>query len=59
MSYILYLIPAALASGMVLGVAGSRDLKRGLLRGALNTAYILGGMAALAVLVSIAENPAW
>ncbi|MBK9975772.1 MAG: hypothetical protein IPP14_13460 [Planctomycetes bacterium] len=59
MSYILYLIPAALVSGMVLGVAGSRDLKRGLLRGALNTAYILGGMAALAVLVSIAENPAW
>lgn len=59
MNYILYLIPAAVASGMVLGVAGSRELKRGLLRGALNTAYILGGMAALALLVTLAENPAW
>lgn len=59
MTLILYFIPAAVASGMVLGVAGSRDFKRGLLRGLLNVAMLFGGLAAIALLVTLAENPAF
>lgn len=55
---ILLFLPAAAVSGMVLGLAGSRDLKRGLLRGALNTALLIGGVAALGLLVAIAGDPA-
>jgi hypothetical protein len=55
---LLYYLPVALVSGLVLGVAGSREFKRGLLRGAFNAALLVGGMAALGFLVALAENPA-
>ena len=47
----------AVVSGLVLGVAGSKEFKRGLLRGALNSALLLGGMAALIFLVQLATDP--
>jgi len=55
---VLYYLPAAIAAGLVLGVAGSREFKRGLMRGGLNVALLVGGMAALGLLVALAENPA-
>jgi hypothetical protein len=58
MILVLYFLPAAVASGLVLGVAGSRDFKRGLLRGLLNVVMLCGGLAAIALLVTLAENPA-
>ncbi|MCB9894184.1 MAG: hypothetical protein H6839_07040 [Planctomycetes bacterium] len=57
LEYILYYAPIAVVSGMVLGVAGSREFKRGLLRGALNSALLVGGMAALLFVVQLATNP--
>ncbi|MBX3474631.1 MAG: hypothetical protein KF754_09635 [Planctomycetes bacterium] len=58
MMLVLYYLPAAVAAGMVLGVAGSREFKRGLIRGGLNVLYLVGGMAVLGLLVALAENPA-
>jgi hypothetical protein len=55
--YGLLYAPAALLSGLVLGLAGSRDFKRGLLRGALNGTLLLGAMAALILLVQLATEP--
>ena len=55
--YILYYAPAAVVAGLVLGVAGSKEFKRGLLRGALNGGLLLGGMAALIFLVQLATDP--
>ncbi len=57
MEFILYLVPACLVSGMVMGVAGSRDFKRGLIRGGVNGAILTGGMIALVLLVQLATNP--
>lgn len=58
MKLFLHFLPAALAAGLVFGVAGSREFKRGLLRGLLNAVLMVGGLAVLAVLVALAENPA-
>lgn len=58
MTLVLYYLPAAIVAGLVLGLAGSREFKRGLMRGALNVALLVGGMAALGLLVALAENPA-
>lgn len=58
MTLFLYFLPVAVASGLVLGVAGSRDFKRGLLRGGLNVLFMVGGLTALGLLVALAENPA-
>lgn len=58
MTLFLYYLPVAVVAGLVLGVAGSREFKRGLMRGALNVAFLVGGMAALGLLVALAENPA-
>jgi len=55
----LYFLPAAVASGIVLGLAGSRELRRGLVRGALNSVFLVGGLVTLALLVALAENPAF
>jgi hypothetical protein len=57
LSYILYYAPVAIVSGVVMGVAGSREFKRGLLRGALNAGLLVGGMAALIFLVQLATDP--
>ena len=57
LDYILYYAPVAVVSGMVLGVAGSREFKRGLLRGALNSGLLVGGMVALLFLVALATDP--
>ncbi|MCA8910555.1 MAG: hypothetical protein KDB82_02530 [Planctomycetes bacterium] len=57
LEYVAYYAPAAVVSGLVLGVAGSKEFKRGLLRGALNSALLLGGMAALIFLVQLATDP--
>lgn len=56
--FIMYLVPACVVSGMVMGVAGSRDFKRGLIRGGVNSAVLTGGMFALVLLVQLAINPA-
>ena len=58
MTLFLYYLPVAVVAGLVLGVAGSREFKRGLMRGALNVAFLVAGMAALGLLVALAENPA-
>lgn len=55
--YILYYAPVAVVAGLVLGVAGSKEFKRGLMRGALNSGLLLGGMAALIFLVQLATDP--
>ncbi|MBZ0135049.1 MAG: hypothetical protein K8I27_01595 [Planctomycetes bacterium] len=55
--YILYYAPVAIVAGLVLGVAGSKEFKRGLLRGALNSVLLVGGMAALIFLVQLATDP--
>jgi hypothetical protein len=57
LSYVLYYAPVAVVSGMVLGVAGSKEFKRGLLRGLVHSGMLLGGMAALIVLVQFATSP--
>lgn len=57
LEFVLYYAPVAIVSGMVLGVAGSREFKRGLMRGALNSALLVGGMAVLIFLVQLATNP--
>lgn len=59
MTLFLYYLPAAIAAGLVLGLAGSQDFKRGLMRGGLNVALLVGGMIALGLLVTLAENPAF
>lgn len=58
LEYIVLYTPIAIVAGMVMGVAGSREFKRGLLRGLLNGALLAGGMAALIFLVQVATNPA-
>ena len=55
--YILYYAPVAVVSGLVMGVAGSKEFKRGLLRGALNSGLLIGGMAALIFIVQLATDP--
>lgn len=55
--YILLYVPLAFAAGMVMGVAGSREFKRGLMRGALNGVLLTGGMAVLIFLVQLATDP--
>jgi hypothetical protein len=57
LAYILYYVPVAAVAGMVMGVAGSKEFKRGLLRGALNGALLAGGMAALIFVVQLATDP--
>jgi hypothetical protein len=57
LAYILYYAPVAIVAGMVMGVAGSKEFKRGLLRGALNSALLVGGMAALIFIVQLATDP--
>jgi hypothetical protein len=57
MNLFLQFLPAAVATGLVLGVSQSRDFNRGLLRGLVNTVMLVGGIALLALLVSIAQNP--
>jgi hypothetical protein len=57
LEYALLYIPVALVSGLVMGVAGSREFKRGLLRGMLNGALLSGGMVALIFLVQFATDP--
>lgn len=57
LEYVLYYAPVAVVSGLVLGVAGSKEFKRGLIRGALNSAYLVCGMAALIFLVQLATDP--
>jgi hypothetical protein len=56
-AYILYYAPVAIIAGMVMGVAGSREFKRGLMRGALNSALLVFGMAALIFVVQLATDP--
>ena len=58
MTLVLHFLPVALVCGMVLGLSGSREFKRGLVRGALNFVLIVGGMVMLAVLVQLATDPA-
>ena len=57
LEFALYYAPAAVVAGMVMGVAGSREFKRGLMRGALNSALLVFGMVALIVLVQLATDP--
>jgi hypothetical protein len=57
LAYILYYAPVAVVAGMVMGVAGSKELKRGLMRGALNSALLVFGMAALIFVVQLATDP--
>jgi len=57
MNLFLQFLPAAIVTGMVLGVSQSRDFNRGLLRGLVNSLMLAGGVALLALLVSLAENP--
>lgn len=57
MNTLLFLLPVAIVSGLVMGVSQSRDFSRGLLRGAVNSLLIVGGMAVLALLVALAEDP--
>jgi hypothetical protein len=55
--YIAYYLPVAIGAGMVMGVAGSKEFKRGLMRGALNSALLVFGMAALIFVVQLATDP--
>lgn len=57
LEFVLMYLPLALISGLVMGVAGSREFKRGLLRGLLNGALLSGGMVALVFLVQLATDP--
>ena len=57
LEFTLMYLPVAVVAGMVMGVAGSRDFKRGLLRGALNSTLLVCGMFALIVLVQLATDP--
>ena len=57
MNTLLFLLPVAIVSGLVMGVSQSRDFSRGLLRGAVNSILLVGGMAVLALLVALAEDP--
>ena len=57
MNLFLQFLPAAIVTGMVRGVSQSRDFSRGLLRGAVNSLMLAGGVVLLAVLVALAENP--
>ena len=57
MNLFLQFLPAAFVAGLVLGVSQSRDFKRGLLRGVVNSLMLMGGVMLLAVLVALAENP--
>jgi hypothetical protein len=57
LAYILYYAPVAVVAGMVMGVAGSKEFKRGLLRGALNSGLLVFGMAALIFIVQLATDP--
>lgn len=58
MRMLLHYLPAALAAGLVVGVAQSREFRRGILRGLLNGALLAGGVILLSVLVALAEDPA-
>jgi hypothetical protein len=53
----LQFLPVAVVTGMVLGVSQSKDFSRGLMRGAVNSVLLVGGVVLLAVLVALAENP--
>ncbi len=55
--YLLLLAPVCIGAGLVMGVAGSREFKRGLLRGALNAFLLTGGIAALIFLVQLTTDP--
>lgn len=57
MNLLLQFLPAAIATGMVLGVSQSREFSRGLVRGAVNGLMLVGGIVLLALLVALAENP--
>lgn len=57
LEYVLFYAPVAIVAGLVLGVAGSKEFKRGLLRGALNSGLLIGGMTALIFLVQLATDP--
>ncbi len=57
MNTLLFLLPVAIVSGLVMGVSQSRDFSRGLMRGAVNSILLVGGMAVLALLVALAEDP--
>jgi len=57
MNTLLFLLPVAIVSGLVMGVSQSRDFSRGLMRGAVNSILLVGGMAGLALLVALAEDP--
>lgn len=57
MRIILQFLPAAFASGMIIGVTQSREFKRGLLRGLVTSALLAGGVIAVALLVTLATDP--
>lgn len=57
MTIFLQLLPAAIVGGMVMGVSQSREFSRGLLRGAVNSLLLVGGLVLLALLVALSENP--
>jgi len=57
MNTLLFLLPVAIVSGLVMGVSQSRDFSRGLMRGAVNSILLVAGMAVLALLVALAEDP--
>jgi hypothetical protein len=58
LEYILLYAPVAFVAGIVMGLAGSREFKRGMLRGLLNGALLVVGMAALIFVVQLSTNPA-
>jgi hypothetical protein len=57
LEYLLLYTPAAVIAGMVMGFAGSRELKRGALRGLLNSGLLVAGLAALIFVVQISTDP--
>jgi hypothetical protein len=57
LTYALLYLPVAFVSGLVMGVAGSKEFKRGLMRGSLNGALLSGGLFVLIFLVQLATDP--
>jgi hypothetical protein len=57
LEYLLLYTPVALVAGMVMGLAGSRELKRGALRGLLNGGLLVAGLAALIFIVQLSTDP--
>jgi len=55
--YFLLYAPVALVAGFVMGLAGSREFKRGVLRGLLNGGFLVLGMAVLIFLVQLSTDP--